>query len=471
MTQLKFDDLRQPPAGGPKSYTVSQLVQAASRALEARLGEVWVEGELSNLRQPGSGHLYFTLKDARAQLAVVIFRTAAARLKFTLEDGLKLRCRGRLGIYDAQGRFQLTADAAEPAGLGAQQLALAQLKRKLEAEGLFDPARKKPLPFLPRRVAVVTSPSGAALRDIVRVLHDRFPLQIVVCGAAVQGAEAPFEIREAIARADRLGVDLILLGRGGGSSEDLSAFNNEGVARAIAAARTPIVSAVGHETDVTIADLVADRRAPTPSVAAEMAVPLLAELEGQLALARGRLARSVRRQLEAAGLRLSGARARLGSPRTLIDRARMQLDELAGRLGGAETSSLARERRRLQAVRDRLAAEEPRARLARRRGELHDLEVRLAAAIRLRLGRAGHAHGREVARLDALSPLAVLARGYGLVYGPGGELLRDAGTVEVDDPLQVRLQRGRLRCRVTEVEDVGDGPDRGGGGLKRASDD
>jgi exodeoxyribonuclease VII large subunit len=451
--QLKFDELRDPPPNGPRSYTVSQLVQLASRTLEARLGEVWVEGEVSNLRQPGSGHLYFTLKDAKAQLAVVIFRSAASRLKFALEDGIKLRCRGRLGIYDAQGRFQLTADAAEPAGLGAQQLALAQLKRRLEAEGLFDPARKRPLPFLPRSVALITSPTGAALRDMVRVLHDRFPLRIVVCAASVQGAEAPAEIREAIARADRLGVDLILLGRGGGSSEDLSAFNNEGVARAIHNARTPIISAVGHETDVTIADLVADRRAPTPSAAAEMAVPLLSELEAQLALARGRLGRSLRRQLEASSLRLSRSRAQLGTPRTLLDRSRMLLDDLAGRLELAESGRIATARRILQMLRERLAAEEPRARLARRRGELRGLEAGLGGALRLRLDRAASTLARTVASLDALSPLAVLARGYGLVLGPRGQALREARSVEVGDPVAVRLHRGQLRCRVTDVEE------------------
>jgi exodeoxyribonuclease VII large subunit len=333
--QLRFDDLPSGrPPGADRTYSVSQIVRLASRTVEARFGEIWVEGEVSNLRRPSSGHLYFTLKDSRAQLAVVMFRTAAARLQEPVEDGVVLRCRGKLSIYDAQGRFQLSAEAAERAGAGALQAAFEQLRRTLEAEGLFDASRKKALPLLPRSIAVVTSPSGAALQDILRVLRERCPVRVVVCPTPVQGGEAAAEIAEAVRRADRLGVDLIIVGRGGGSLEDLWAFNTEPVARAIYHACTPIISAVGHEVDITIADLVADRRAPTPSAAAEMAVPVLTDLQEQLRLCRSRLERGQRQRLaeqRVALLRLAG---RLGSPRPLLDRCRMRLDDASVRLGG-----------------------------------------------------------------------------------------------------------------------------------------
>lgn len=440
-------------------YPVSQLVRLAARAIEERFAQVWVEGEVSNLRRPSSGHCYFTLKDAQAQLPVVMFRSAAQQLKFRLEDGQQLRCRGRLTIYEGYGRFQLTADHAEPVGLGALQLAFEQLRRKLEAEGLFAAQHKRALPLLPRTIAVVTSPTGAALHDIVRVLHDRCPVRVIVCPTAVQGVEAPAELCAALARADALGVDLIIVGRGGGSLEDLWAFNDERVARAIFALRTPVISAVGHEVDVTIADFVADRRAATPSAAAELAVPVLRELREQLGHWRARLTRAAQQQLQRQRLRLTRLKAALASPRQLLDRGRLRLDDASNRLHGALLRACARRRQRLDQQRQRLAQAHPRTRLARGTGRLHQLVAALRVAVQTRLQRDRTALAGCVASLDALSPLAVLARGYSVLQDEAGRVVRDAASVAVGTTLRARLERGVLLCRVEGVcSTAGAGP-------------
>jgi exodeoxyribonuclease VII large subunit len=450
--QLDLDHLPPRSSGADtKTFTVSQIVQLASRLVEAHFGEIWVEGEVSNLRRPSSGHVYFTLKDARSQLAVVMFRSAVTRLKFRLEDGEKLLCRGRLAIYDAQGRFQLTADAAEPEGTGALQLAFEQLRKKLESEGLFDPARKKPLPLLPRTIAVVTSPTGAALQDIIRVLHDRCAVRVVVCPTAVQGAEAPAEIVEALARADNLGADLIILGRGGGSLEDLWAFNTETVARAIFAARTPIISAVGHEVDVTIADLVADRRAPTPTAAAEMAVPCATDLQAQLGLQRTRLHRAVQQQLRRGTLALERLLRRLGTPRVLLERARLRLDDARSRLEAAARQKIRLDAARLHQASGRLAGQEPRVRLGHDRAKLVAFKTRLVSSAVHELEGARSELDRLTAQLSALSPLGVLARGYSLVLDEQGKVVRDARSVHIGDPLLIRFSRGEVLCTVVKL--------------------
>jgi exodeoxyribonuclease VII large subunit len=449
--QLKLEDWRSGPPAGTQLYTVSQIVHLAGNQLEARFGDIWVEGEVSNLRCPSSGHLYFTLKDTRAQLAVVMFRSAAIRLPFSVEDGLKIRCRGALAIWDAQGKFQLNAESAEPAGAGAQQLALEQLQRKLEAEGLFDVERKRPLPMLPRAIAVVTSPTGAALRDIIRMLHDRCPVRIVVSPTAVQGSEAPAAIVSALRLADRHGVDLIILGRGGGSAEDLSAFNTEVVARAIAATRTPVISAVGHEIDVTIADRVADCRAPTPTAAAELAVPLMAELLQQLQQVKLRLERAARAKIRERALSLERMRRRLGTPLARLSQGRLTLDDVQGRLESALLRLLRLRREHLARWTARLAAEEPRLRLARRRSALESAQARLVHATLRRFDRCRGALDRARSRLDDLSPIAVLSRGYGLVLSPDRSVLRDLSSLRAGDPLIVRLQQGEILCRVVET--------------------
>ena len=442
---------------GPREVpSVSQLVRAAAQQLESRFGAVWVEGEVSNLRRPASGHLYFTLKDQRAQLPAVLFRSAAQRLRFAVEDGQTLRCRGRLTIYPQQGRFQLTCEHAEPTGVGALQLAFEQLKRKLAAEGLFDERHKRPLPRFPRAIALVTSRSGAALRDILRVLQRRYPLRVVLVPTVVQGPDAAPEIVEGLRRADRLGVDLIIVGRGGGSLEDLWAFNNEGVARAIHSARTPVIAAVGHEVDVTITDLVADRRAPTPSAAAELAVPVRDEVAEMLAMLTQRLGRGVRRQVAIHALELERQRRRLGSPRSLVDRGRMQLDDAQQRLSVVVTRALAVRRRDLDQLRVRLNAQRPAAQLARDRARLDASLERLAEAMRRQLDRRAARVARLAGQLDALSPLAVLGRGYSLAHAADGALLRDASQVAVGDGVELRLARGRLGCRVDRVEPASD---------------
>lgn len=450
--QLKLGSLDgQRGEGGGQVYSVSRLVNLASRKLEASFGDVWVEGELSNLKSPASGHLYFTLKDRRAQLAVVMFRTAASRLRFNLEAGQKLRCRGRLGIYDAQGRFQLFAEVAEPAGVGSLQLAFEQLKQKLDKEGLFDRERKKPLPLLPRAIAVVTSPTGAAIRDIIRVLHNRCPVRVVVCPTPVQGSEAPAAIVQALHRADRLGVDLIIVGRGGGSLEDLWAFNHEGVARAIYSAQTPVISAVGHEVDITIADLVADRRAPTPSGAAELAVPVMHDLQKQLGLHRDRLVRSALHRHREGTLSLERLRRRLGSPAHLLNRSKMALDDATGALEAAISRELSNKRRVLHGLQSSLAAQEPRVRLGRNRTSLIAARGRLIAAARYEMSKRRSALSRLQACLDNLSPLAVLDRGYALVLDADGAVVREISRIGRGDALTLKLARGEVRCSVVSV--------------------
>src|SRR5579871_6657044 len=410
----------------PRIYGVSDVVRLASRALEARFGDVVVEGEVCNLKAPG--HLYFTLKDADAQLPAVMFKTAAQRLKFRLADGLQVRARGRLAIYDAQGKFQMYVEQVEPAGLGALQLQFEQLKKKLAAEGLFDESRKRPLPFWPRRIGVATSASGAAVRDIVRVATRRAPVKLLVAPCLVQGEGAPLDIVRAIAALERQAdVDVIIVGRGGGSTEDLWAFNSELVARAIARCRVPVISAVGHEVDFTIADFVADRRAATPSQAAELAVRVYADL--------AREADDLRRRLQRAGTR------RIGD-------ARLRLDGELARASLIVQRSMDLRRRSIGQAGERLQALHPRARLARDRAILVDLERRLRRPLPDRVARAGklvdqlrarldaamqqagqrrrRAFEAACGKLDALSPLKVLERGYGLVRGADGKLIARA---------------------------------------------
>lgn len=461
------------PAAEPHVLPVSEVVRLASRQLERRFYDVWVEGEVSNLRRPSSGHMYFTLKDAAAQLAVVAFRSTLLQLGFCPEDGQLLRCRGRLGIYEPQGRFQLTLDHAEPAGLGALQLAFERLKRKLLAEGLFDEAHKKSLPMLPRRIALVTSRTGAALRDILTVLRTRCPVEVILCPAAVQGTEAPREICAALRQADGLVADLIILGRGGGSIEDLWAFNDEGVARCIHRLRTPVISAVGHEIDFVIADFVADVRAATPSAAAEIAVPVIGDLEQQVAVLRGRLVRGMRQHVQRQQLQLERLRGQLGSPRGAIDRGRMQLDDAVGRMQRLQVRRLRHWRDQLARLQLRLSANRPATRLQRHRGELEALRARLEGGVLAHLlshkkalealwaglehagpARLTEARG-ELARLatalHALSPLAVLGRGYSLARDANGRLVRDATMVSVGDRLGLQLAQGALDCRVERV--------------------
>jgi exodeoxyribonuclease VII large subunit len=451
---LPFEDAPQ-PTPARQVYTVSELTSAIRTLLESSFAEIWVEGEISNCRLWNTGHLYFTLKDSLAQIRAVMFRSALRYLRFKPEDGLHVIARGRISVYEPKGEYQLVCEHLEPHGLGALQLAFDQLKRRLQAEGLFDPARKRPLPLLPRKIGIVTSLDGAAIRDIIKVLTRRYPnAHLVIQPTRVQGEGAAEEIARGLAQIARVpGVDVIIVGRGGGSIEDLWAFNEEVVARAIAASPVPVVSAVGHEVDVTIADFVADVRAPTPSAAAELVVARHEEFRTRIDRLAHRLRAAVAGGLQRRALRLHQLERRpglAGWPARLALRGR-QVGELAHDLARAARGLLDRQTRRVAALTNRLEARDLGRRLAALRTRLVAARQRAETAI-VRTCQRHEARYRTLAgRLDALSPLAVLARGYAVCWTADGRaIVRDAATVAVGDPVRVRLHRGELRCRVTD---------------------
>lgn len=462
--------------GGPPVITVSQLVQGVNRLLELRFPRLCVEGEVSGCRIVASGHAYFTLKDDFASVPVTMWRSNVERLNFEMRDGQMLRVFGGVGIYVKSGKFQMYAERCEPAGLGARMQELEALKRTLQAEGLFDAERKRPLPRWPRRIGVVTSGHGAAIHDILKVARRRCPSRILLAPAVVQGPDAPRTIIRGIKRLCRFeDVDVIIVGRGGGSVEDLWAFNDERLARTIAASPVPIVSAVGHEVDVSVSDLVADVRAATPSHAAELVVPDLAGIEQRLSTQQRRLERAIERAALDVRARLDGERGRLlAHGQRLVSAPRARLRLLERRLGNVHPrAKVAADAQRLASLRARLEragthlSKDARARFEEARAELHALggglpqaeRARLEAA-RVRLERGGRAIGergrlrlaKAAASLTALSPLSVLARGYAVVTGPQGRALTRGGAVKPGDALQVRLSSGRLRATVTEVE-------------------
>ncbi len=436
----------------PRVLAVWELVRAARITLEARFTDIRVEGEISGLKRAGTGHVYFCLKDAQAQIDCVMFSREAARLKFRLEDGRQVRCRGRLTIYEGRGKFQLSVTAVEPAGAGALALAFEQLKQKLAAEGLFETARKRPLPFLPRRIGVVTSPQGAVIRDIVRVAHRRYPISILVAPAPVQGDGAAAALTAALQKLEQVAdVDVVILARGGGSIEDLWAFNDEGLARAIAACRVPVISAVGHETDFTIADFVADVRAPTPSAAAEIAVPVAADLATEVQILGRRLARGLEAELRARRLGLERMRARLGDPRRILDQKRQAMDELAGRAATSLRGAIGQHRAGLRSLETRVFRGHPQRRIAEQRAALGALERRLATAGTTTLtGRRRQLDGLA-GKLEAMSPLKVLERGYSLARGPDGRLLTSTAALKTGDPVTVTVRDGDIDTRIEGV--------------------
>ncbi len=433
--------------------TVSQLVGRVKKLAEERFDFVWVEGEVSGLRRPASGHLYFSLKDEKASLRAVLFRHQASLLRFKLEEGAQVLCQGRLSVYAPRGDLQLVVDTVEPRGAGALALAFEQLKRRLEAEGLTDPARKRPLPDLPRRLALVTSPSGAALRDFLKIVHRRFAgVEVAVYPVQVQGEAAPGQMIQALEDLARWGwPQVIVLTRGGGSPEDLWAFNHEGLARAIAACPIPVVSAVGHEIDFTISDLVADLRAPTPSAAAEMLVQSQAELVRRLGSLGVRLVRAGRQMLARRRDRVEMARRGLSDPRRRLADLRLELDELSGRSERCLRRSLRQREQALAGLRSRLILCRPDRRLLAQRSRLERLRDRLQGAGRDIL-RGRRSRLRELrAGLVALGPLSVLGRGYALVSDQDGRIVRNSAQVERGQLLDLRLARGRLRGRVEDI--------------------
>jgi exodeoxyribonuclease VII large subunit len=438
-------------------FTVSELTLRLKVALEEAFPAVWVEGEISNLRTPGSGHSYFTLKDEGAQLSAVLFRGRGRRVRFDLEDGMQVLVFGGLDVYAARGQYQLVVEMMEPKGLGALQLAFEQLKRKLEAEGLFDEGRKRPLPAFPRVIGVVTSPTGAAIRDILNIIGRRFgDLRILIAPVRVQGDEAPGEIIQALLNLQTVAeLDVVIVGRGGGSIEDLWAFNDEGVARAIVACCVPVISAVGHETDFTIADFVADLRAPTPSGAAELVVrEKLAVVESLVDLY-ARLKQAVSAEVAAYRERVEylGRRRVLTDPARALRDLHRRLDELQGRLRLGLRSSQRQVTHRLALATGALRSRNPLARIAGGVALLAQLRGRLigSAAHSVKVSRSRFAE--TVGRLESLSPLGVLARGYSLTRLPSGAVVRSAGQVAVGDPLEILLHQGALGARVTDVKE------------------
>jgi exodeoxyribonuclease VII large subunit len=435
-------------------YTVSRLNREVRVLLERGFGALWLEAEISNFARPSSGHWYFSLKDAGAQVRCAMFRQRNMLCLFTAKDGQKVLVRARIGLYEPRGEYQLIIDHMEDAGLGALKRQFEELSAKLEREGLFAAGRKRPLPSLPRRIGIITSPTGAAIRDILHVLARRFPaVDVLIYPVPVQGAQASADIIAALRLAGRRAeCDVLILARGGGSLEDLWAFNDEGLARAIVASPIPIITGIGHEVDFTIADFAADVRAPTPSVAAEMAVPDAAEWLEALVRVEARLQRSLRRRFEehAKRLRWLIGRASLVSPSAKLAQQSQRLDEVEQRLSRAVRRRLIASRERLSWLTGRAAQVSPAARVAQQLARLDNLRVRSDRAWRQIIRRARERLQPLARTLNAVSPLATLDRGYAIVSTENGEILRDAAHARPGTIIEARLARGRVRAKVEE---------------------
>jgi exodeoxyribonuclease VII large subunit len=435
-------------------YTVSSLTREIRERLETHFSLVWVSGEISNLRQPLSGHYYFTLKDAQAQLRAVLFKGNHQHLRFKPQEGSQFLCRGRLTVYEPRGEYQLVVDYLEPLGLGALAQAFEALKTRLQSEGLFAPELKKPLPFLPRRIALVTSPTGAAVRDFLRLLKQRYPnLEVLLFPVKVQGMEAAGEIARALEDLpDYPGIEVIVLARGGGSLEDLWPFNEEQVARAIHRCPIPVVSAVGHEVDFTIADFVADVRAATPSAAVELVVPDKTELHRRLDRLRTSLLSTFKQRQGVARRHLDLMARRLPDMgRRLVD-LRLRLDDRAEVLGRRIRRRLTVQGQHLRLAASRLILLNPRRALVAWRPRLEQVAYRLGQSFRRGLESRRRHLDYCRSHLDKLNPLAILQRGYAVAtLLPQETVIRDAGQVPVGAGVRVRLARGRLDCEVQEV--------------------
>jgi exodeoxyribonuclease VII large subunit len=441
-------------------WTVRALVTAVRGLVERQYSDCWVEGEISNFRNPDSGHLYFTLKDQDAQIRVVMFRSSARLLRFRPENGLHVTVRGRITIYEERGELQISAEFIEPQGAGALQLAFEQLKARLQAEGLFDAARKRPIPPLPQRIGIITSPQGAALRDILNILARRHrSANILIYPTQVQGDAAASEVTVGLRHFQGsaqcgAGVEVIIIARGGGSAEDLAAFNHEGLARAVAASKVPVISAIGHETDFTIIDFVADLRAPTPSAAAELVIRSRQEIEAHTEELNRRLERAVRYRLLIARQDLTEL-AQHGTFASMMDgirRGQQRLDERSFRLEKAHRQVLERKHRRLETAASAMRHYDARRRLSTIRQQLESFSANLAAATRAHLLAGRAALDRRTASLEALSPMAILNRGYALVFDANGRLVKDAGRLAPGDEMSARLAHGQVRARVTGSE-------------------
>ncbi len=457
----------------PKPLTVAELNRTVKSAVEERFATLWVEGEITACKIQSSGHVYFDLKDdaEEARISCVMFKGLAQKSRARFANGERVQLKGKASLYVPRGQFQFVAELAMPSGAGAAAAALAALKEKLRAEGLFAPERKRRLPRFPRTIGVVTSASGAAFGDICRAVHRRWPARIVIASTLVQGADAPAQIVKALTAIQRVrGLHVVIIGRGGGASEDLAAFNDERVARAIAGCRVPVISAVGHEVDNTVADLVADHRASTPTMAAELCTPVFSEERERLDLIRRRLGRAL--LLKVSTLALTLKRRQPRDPRRRVDEMQQRLDELMRRAEDALLAKLRAHRATLDDAEKSLAVAHPKARLTadaatlarlsarlapaltriteRRAQRLVDLDARLRRAIAQRLDRKRQALGLAAGRLDALSPVAILARGYSVVLRDGHALTSTEG-VSPGETIAVRLHEGSLDARVEAV--------------------
>lgn len=437
-------------------WTVRDLVAAVRTHIEREYGDTWVEGEISNFRAHDSGHFYFTLKDADSQLSAVMFRSQARLLRFRPENGMQVVVRGRITIYEDRGQLQISAEYLEPKGAGALQVAFEQLRMKLDAEGLFDSARKRAIPTLPARIGIVTSPQAAALRDILNILQRRHhSASLLIFPAQVQGESASQEVRAGIRYFNQASnVDVIIVARGGGSAEDLAAFNDEELARVAADSKIPLISAVGHETDFTILDFVADLRAPTPSAAAELVIRSREEIEGQVEQLHQRLEKALRYNLLMARQSLTelsqhGAFARMME---LVQRRQQRVDDLQHRLVHAERGVLERCRRRFDTLAGAVRHYDARRILTGIAKELSARESAMALAIRNALMQKRSRLEQFSAQMVALSPLAILERGYALVFDASGELLKDAAVVRPGDAISVRLAQGTLTATVKKSQ-------------------
>lgn len=441
---------QQPPAN--TVLTVSQLNRKSKELLETYLHRVQVSGEISNLARPSSGHWYFTLKDARAQIRCAMFRSRSQYVKFAPKEGEQVLVSGAVSLYEARGDYQLIVDRMESAGEGALKIAFEQLKEKLGAEGLFDPALKQPLPAHPKHIGVVTSPSGAAIRDIITVLKRRFPsLPVSIYPTQVQGEMAAGQIAWAIDKANRDQLcDVLIVGRGGGSLEDLWPFNEEIVARAIHQSRIPIISAVGHEVDFSISDMVADLRAATPSAAAELVSPDRFEYLGRLEQLQRRLSTAMENRLGQHRFHLLQLVKRLRHPKDRLQEAMQRLDMAEQRMQNAMTHKLTGEQQRLTHLQHRLMQQAPDKQTALLKQQIQQLQQRMTLAMRQNLNQLKQRLAQQADVLNAVSPLSTLSRGYSILSDQEGSAIKSAQSVKVGDKLNARLHEGSLVCEVVE---------------------
>jgi exodeoxyribonuclease VII large subunit len=451
MSQLTFNLMPE-----KRVWTVSELTGKIRDLLARNFTDITVQGEISNCRPAQSGHIYFTLKDDRAQVRCVFFKQQQRGVKFRPEDGLQVAVRGSISVYEQRGEYQIYVEKIEPIGLGALQLAFEQLKKRLEAEGLFDPARKKPLPLLPSRIGIITSPRGAAVRDVVRILTRRFPnVHLTVYPVRVQGEEAAGEVVKALKffNAKKM-VDVLILARGGGSLEDLWAFNEEVVARAIAASEIPVISGVGHETDFTIADFVADVRASTPSAAAELVVQTRREFDKHIAELGETLAGLIRYRLLEYSRRVHELSARRGfrRPLDLLRQQRQRADEMTSRLALGLRARLQQSRKRFTAAHLHIISFDFRVKIAAFRLRLEKRAAELGVRAERLLQKKRDRFEKLMLQLNERSPLKVLERGYAIATGANGIVLRDAAQVQIGDSVRLQLHRGKLSTEVKKKE-------------------